>query len=42
MKPKIVLQLEAGLKEFQIRDQIENELQYPSGWMKERRAGSMA
>jgi hypothetical protein len=42
MMPKIQVQFIAGFKEFRKKDQIQNEAQYPCGWMKERRAGSMA
>jgi len=42
MTPKIPIQFIAGFKEFRNKDQIQNEAQYPCGWMKERRAGSMA
>ena len=42
MTPKIPVQITAGLKEIRIKDLILNEPQYPSGGMKERRAGSFA
>ena len=42
MTPKIPVQITAGLKEIRIKDLIINEPQYPSGGMKERRAGSFA
>ena len=42
MTSKIPVQITAGLKELRIKDLILNEPQYPSGGMKERRAGSFA
>jgi len=42
MTSKIPVQITAGLKEILIKDLIKNELQYPRGGMKERRAGCMA
>jgi hypothetical protein len=42
MTSKIPVQSEVELKEFQNKEEIQNELQYPRVWMKERRAGSMA
>ena len=42
MTPKIPLQTLAGFKEFQTKDLIPNEPQYPRGGMKERRARCFA
>ena len=42
MTSKIPAQITAGLKEIRIKDLILNEPQYPSGGMKERRAGCFA
>jgi hypothetical protein len=42
MTTKIPVQSEAELKEFQNKKEIQNVLQYPCGWMKERRARCFA
>jgi len=42
MTPKIPVQSEAGLKERQNKEKIQNVLQYPCAGMKERQAGCFA